>query len=271
MFFVLSKTAGFLALPSNVLIVIGLIGLLLLLARYRRFGTTLVAISLVLLTVLGFSPVATLLARPLENRFPAWRATSSAPAGIVVLGGEIYPELSQDRGVTALTGSAGRLIAMVKLAREFPSARIIYSGGNASLVPGGPAEADFVGPLLDDFAIPRSRVTLETSSRNTAENAAFSKALAQPKPGERWLLVTSAMHMPRAIGCFRRVGFSVEAYPVDWRTMKSNVVMPKTLAGGLAGADDAIHEWLGLAAYWATGRISEIFPAPAKRPSTNSN
>lgn len=264
MFFVLSKTAGFLALPSNVLILIGLVGLLLLLARCRRTGTTLMVISLVLLAALGFSPVGTLLARPLENRFPAWHDTGRAPAGIVVLGGEIYPELSQDRGVTAITGSASRLIAMVKLAREFPSARIIYSGGNASLIPGGPAEADFVGPLLDSFGIARSRVTLETRSRNTAENAAFSKAIAQPKPGERWLLVTSAMHMPRAIGCFRRVGFAIEAYPVGWRTMKAGVTAPKTAAGGLGAADDAIHEWLGLVAYWVTGRISEIFPAPAR-------
>ncbi len=262
MFFILSKTAGFLALPSNVLIVIGLLGLLLLLARYRRLGTTLAAISLVLLAVLGFSPAGTLLARPLENRFPAWDATRGAPAGIVVLGGEIYPELSRDRSITAITASAGRVIAMVKLARQFPSARIIYSGGNASLIPGGPAEADFVGSLLDDFGIQRSRITLETRSRNTAENAEFSKQLAQSKPGQRWLLVTSAMHMPRAIGCFRRAGFPVEAYPVDWRTLKAGAVTPKTLAGGLGAVDDAIHEWIGLAAYWATGRTSAFFPGP---------
>jgi uncharacterized SAM-binding protein YcdF (DUF218 family) len=152
---------------------------------------------------------------------------------------------------------------MVKLARQFPSARIIYSGGNLSLVPGGPAEADFIGPVLDDFGIARGRVTLETRARNTAENAAFSKALAQPKPGEHWLLVTSAMHMPRAIGCFRRVGFPVEAYPVDWRTLRSTTEMPKAAADGLGAADDAIHEWIGLAAYWATGRIGQFFPAPA--------
>ncbi|HET7849222.1 MAG TPA: YdcF family protein [Pseudolabrys sp.] len=262
MFFVLSKTAGFLALPSNALIVVGLIGLLLLLARYRRTGTTLMAVSLVLLAILGFSP-AGLLARPLENRFPPWDAVRGAPAGIVVLGGEIYPELSQDRGATAIAGSAGRLIAMAKLARQFPSARIIYSGGNASLIPGGPAEADFVGRLLDDFGIARSRVVLETRSRNTAENAQFSRQLAQPKPGERWLLVTSALHMPRAIGCFRRAGFPVEAYPVNWRTLRAGPLAPKSLADGLDQADDAIHEWIGLAAYWATGRTSEFFPGPA--------
>ena len=74
-------------------------------------------------------------------------------------------------------------------------------------------------PLWESFGIARDRVTLETRSRNTAENAAFTKALVKPKPGERWLLVTSALHMPRAIGCFRRVGFPVEAYPVDWTTL----------------------------------------------------
>ncbi len=82
-----------------------------------------------------------------------------------------------------------------------------------------PAEADYLYPLLDSFGVPRERVMLENKSRNTAENAAFTKALVKPKPGERWLLVTSAQHMPRAVGCFRRVGFPVEAYPVDWHTV----------------------------------------------------
>ena len=117
-----------------------------------------------------------------------------------------------------VNGHAGRIIALAKLARAFPNARIIYSSGDASLLADMPDEARFLPPLLDDFGIARERVTLEARSRNTAENAAFSKEIAQPKPGERWLLVTSAEHMPRAIGCFRQAGFPVEAYPVAWHT-----------------------------------------------------
>ena len=107
---------------------------------------------------------------------------------------------------------------MAALARSFPQARIVYSGGDASLLGNQPDEAQFALPLLESFGVARARIALERRSRNTYQNAAFSKELVKPKPGERWLLVTSAHHMPRAVGCFRRVGFDVEAYPVDWRT-----------------------------------------------------
>jgi uncharacterized SAM-binding protein YcdF (DUF218 family) len=88
--------------------------------------------------------------------------------------------------------------------------------------------------------------------------------LIKPRPGERWLLITSAYHMPRAVGCFRRAGLSVEAYPVDWRTGgRRGLTTPSgSVAGGLDRADVAVREWLGLVAYWITGRTSDLFPAP---------
>jgi uncharacterized SAM-binding protein YcdF (DUF218 family) len=263
MFFILSKTVSFLLLPSNFLMVIGLCGLVLLATRWRRAGKCLAAASLVLWLVAGFLPVGYQLMHILENRFPPWDAAGRAPDGIVVLGGVIAPGLSRDRGQPEVNGSADRVIAIARLARQFPAARFIYSGGNASLIPGGPAEADYLYPLLDSFGVPRARVELENRSRNTAENAAFSKDIAKPKPGERWLLVTSASHMPRAIGCFRRAGFAVEAYPVDWHTFaRASFAVSMSLAGGLGRTDFAVHEWIGLLAYWATGRTSELLPGP---------
>ncbi len=122
-------------------------------------------------------------------------------------------------------------------------------------------------PLLESFGIARERVTLETHARNTAENATFTKALVKPKPGERWLLVTSALHMPRAVGCFRRVGFAVEPYPVDWTTPPrldlASLAPADELSAGLLRLDKASHEWLGLLAYWLTGRTSALLPGPA--------
>jgi uncharacterized SAM-binding protein YcdF (DUF218 family) len=261
MFFIVSKTIAFLALPSNLLIAIGLFGIVLLATRFHRAGIRCAVISLILLTLVGFSPLGNILMHVLEVRFPLWNAARGAPDGIIVLGGEISPELSQELDDTVVNGSAGRLFAMAKLAQQYPAARIVYTGGNASLVPGGPAEADFVYPLLDRFGIARNRVTLESRSRNTAENAVFTKALVNPKPGERWLLITSAWHMPRAVGSFRRAGFLVEAYPVDRR--RSDMTTRRALAGGLNRTDEAIHEWIGLVAYWLTGRTGELLPGPA--------
>ena len=141
----------------------------------------------------------------------------------MVLGGAISPGLSREYGETVVGGDAGRVIAIAKLARAYPNARIVYSGGDASLLANGLPEAKFLYPLLDSFGVPRERVMLESRSRNTAENAAFTKELVKPKPGERWLLVTSAQHMPRAVGCFRRIGFAVEAYPVAWHTRQTAI------------------------------------------------
>jgi len=72
--------------------------------------------------------------------------------------------------------------------------------------------------VFESFGIAKDRLMMERRSLNTRENAEFTKAMVSPKSGERWLLVTSAHHMPRSVGIFRRVGFEVEPYPVDWRT-----------------------------------------------------
>jgi DUF218 domain len=105
---------------------------------------------------------------------------------------------------------------------------------------------------------------LEDRSRDTDENARQSKAIAQPRPGERWLLVTSAYHMPRAVGAFRRAGFAVEAYPVDWRTRgQQDFIQPfSSVSDGLKRLDTAAHEWVGLLVYWLTDRSSALFPGP---------
>jgi uncharacterized SAM-binding protein YcdF (DUF218 family) len=128
----------------------------------------------------------------------------------------------------------------------------------------GTAEAGPAAQVLESFGIPRDRVILEDRSRNTVENAVFSKAIAQPKPGERWVLMTSAYHMPRAIGVFRKIGFPIEAYPVDWRTRGAeDMTRPfAVMSEGLQRSDTAVHEWIGLLVYWLTGRSSELFPGP---------
>ncbi len=267
MFFILSKTAAFLLLPSNILIAIGIVGVALLLTRWRRAGMRLMAVSLVLLALAAFLPIGTVLEHTLESRFPPWDPSRGAPDGIIVLGGALDPTLSRAYGATQLIESAERITAIAKLARDYPNARIVYSGGDGSLFTNAGSEADYLYPMLDSFGIPRQRVLLEGRSRNTYENALFTKQLVKPKPGQRWLLVTSAWHMPRAVGCFRRVGFPVEAYPVDWHTWpRLHWSLSRSFGGGLAGLDTAVHEWLGLLAYRITGRTSALFPAAAPAP-----
>ncbi|MFZ1923247.1 MAG: YdcF family protein [Xanthobacteraceae bacterium] len=264
MFFVLSETLGFFAFPSNLLMAIGLLGLILLCTRFRRLASWLVVTSLVLIALVGYSPLGNILILPLEQRFPPWNPAQGPPDGIVVLGGAIEPDISIARGAVALDDSAERITTTVELARRYPNARIIFSGGTGSLRFDAPAEAPIAVKELEALGVPHDRITAEEQSRNTVENAVFSRLLAQPKPGERWLLVTSAFHMPRAIAAFRAAGFTVEAYPVDWRTRGPiDATRPfAVLTHGLAMTDVAVHEWIGLLVYRLTGRTTELFPAP---------
>jgi uncharacterized SAM-binding protein YcdF (DUF218 family) len=263
MFYVLSKVLGFFALPSNFVISLGLVGLVLLATRFSRLGHCLTAASVVLLAVLGLSPVGNALIMPLEDRFPPWDGVHE-PDGIVILGGAVTPDVSIARHDVVLNEAAERLTAVAALAHRYPRAKIIFSGGDNSLFAEGGVEAEIALRLLPEFGIARERLIAEGRSRDTVENAVFSKEIAAPKPGEHWLLVTSAYHMPRSIGVFRRAGFPVEACPVDWRTRGPvDALRPFASAGdGLRRTDTAVREWVGLAVYWLTGRSSALFPAP---------
>jgi uncharacterized SAM-binding protein YcdF (DUF218 family) len=265
MFFILSKVLGFFAIPSNLIMSIGILCLLLLPTRFARTGRRLAFASLVILAILGLSPVGNALILPLEERFPPWNPAQGAPNGIIVLGGAISPDVSKSRNEVALNESAERLTVAAELALRYPHARIVYSGGSGALIFGDGEEAEFAARVFESFGIPRRRVILEDRARNTVENAILSKDLARPQPGERWLLVTSAYHMPRAIGIFRKAGFDVEPYPVDWRTSGSNDAWRPfpTVGDGLRRTDTAVREWVGLAAYWITGQSSRLFPSPS--------
>jgi uncharacterized SAM-binding protein YcdF (DUF218 family) len=260
---VISKLLGFFTLPSNDILAAGLIGLALLPTRFVRTGRRLVSASIILFLAFGLPPVSKMLIAPLEEQFPPWDASGGAPDGIVVLGGAIESVIAPVRPASELNEAAERLTVIAELASKYQSARILYSGGSATPAPPGRGEAQIAAALFETFGVPAGRLMLEDQSRTTAENAAFSQRLVMPKPGERWLLVTSAYHMPRAIGAFRRAGFTVEAYPVDYRTSPAGLWIPfDSIATGLRRTDLAAHEWIGLLTYWLTGRTSELFPAP---------
>jgi len=253
LFFFLSKTLGIMLLPTNFLIGLGLLGLILLATRFASLGLKLVIASIALLAICGFSPLGNLLLHPLESRFPPWDAAQGAPDGIVA------------HGLAAFTAAAGRVVEAAALAHRYPNARIIFSGGSANLISADAREADYAAAIFESLGVSRERLTMERRSRNTQENAEFSKALAAPKSGERWLLVTSAYHMPRSVGLFRKAGFAVEPYPVDWRTRKRADILTfsPVASEGLERMDIGIREWIGLAAYWATGKIDDLLPGPA--------
>lgn len=264
MSYLATRLFGFLVTPSNLIATICLLGLLLTLVRWRKAGARISAAGIALLLVCGFSPLGNWLLLPLSERFPAWHDDGRAPDGIVVLGGAISPDLTAERGTAELNASAERMTAAAELARRFPNAKIVLSGGNANVFHPLSTEAEVGRVLLENLGVAADRIVREDRSRNTYENAIFTRDVVKPKPGERWLLVTSAYHMPRAIGVFRAANFPVEAYPIDWRTSgwKEAERPFLKLSAGLARLDTAAHEWVGLIGYRLAGRTDEWFPAP---------
>ena len=208
-------------------------------------------------------PIGAWLLLPLEERFPRPALAGMAPPdGIVVLGGAVDPQVADARGVLALKEYGERIAEMVMLARRFPNARLVHSGGSADIRRAAPTEAAALAPYLEPLGIDPARVLLEAESRNTYENAVFSYRAVQPRPGERWLLVTSAAHMPRSVGVFRGVGWQMIPFPVDYQTSRRERWPVMAPAGHWRQLRLAVHEYIGLLSYYLAGHSPSLFPGP---------
>jgi uncharacterized SAM-binding protein YcdF (DUF218 family) len=260
--FVLSKILWMLAAPSVALLFLAWVGLLLVLWRLRA-GFICLFIALGTYSGIALLPVGSLLLTPLENRFPTVRTLPANIDGIIVLGGAVRPDISQARGIPTLNGDAERMTALAYLARQYPNARLAFTGGNGLILHGTMAEADVAREIFTELGVDQSRIIYERQSRTTYETAIDLKALVKPQPGQHWLLVTSAWHMPRSVGLFRQAGWPVLAYPVAYQTRPSlSFALDETFPQRLEMVDIATHEWVGLTVYWLLGRTSALFPGP---------
>ncbi len=264
MFFEISKIAGFLVSPVHMLVGLGFALTFWPQSGKRSLSLRLIQLlSGVLLSLLVF-PVGNELLVPLETRFPVPTQLPEKVDGIIVLGGAVDEVVSAGQGHLSFNEDAERVLAPISLLRRYPQARLVLTGGSGSLNPGPFKESDKVRPLWRDAAIDRGQVLYEEASRNTYENALFTRDLLHPKPGEKWLLVTSAAHMPRSVGLFRKAGFDVIAYPVAFKSTGKDRqwYVPRTAGTALGNIESAVHEYVGLWVYHQTGRIDELFPAP---------
>ena len=264
MFFLISKIFSFLLYPVNLLISLALIGWVASWIPYfRGFGFVITGVGLVCLAVVGITSIPALIALPLENRFPAFADDGSPVAGIVVLGGAEEPEISAARQQLTVNDSAERDIAFGDLSRRYPNAKLFFAGGSGKLQGREFTEAGVVARYAEVLGLVASRVLVDDRSRNTYENALFAAQSLKPTQEGKWLLVTSAVHMPRAIGCFRNAGFLVTAYPVDFHTKGTETLAEfhATMATNLRLLDIGVREWLGLVIYRINGYTSEFFPS----------
>ena len=181
-----------------------------------------------------------------------------------MLGGGFEGAINLARGGYDVNSGGDRFVEAAVLARRYPDAKIVVSGGTGTLVLDGEGDADTASKLFTALGIPESRLVLEKESRNTYENVENIRRLVMPGKDETWLLVTSAFHMPRSVGLFRKAAFPVVPWPVDYRTsgQEGVGVMRDNPADSLQTTTMAIREWFGLVAYKFVGRIDSVFPGP---------
>lgn len=263
MFVYLTKAFWLLFSPVSLALILSGLAFLLSFTGWRRTMRVFALLGLAILGAATCTNLGDMMIRPLETRFQR-PAEPAHIDGIVVLGGGMDSTVTSRTGSWELNQNGDRFVEALRLALRHPEARILASGGTAIGVDANESEAAAAGRFFEAFGIAPERLLLEEQSRNTEENAQMSLALAAPKPGETWLLVTSGFHMPRSVGLFRRAGFTIVPWPTDYYTAED--AGPRLSIGrgldNLNTTSVAVREWAGLVGYWLAGKIDTVLPAP---------
>jgi uncharacterized SAM-binding protein YcdF (DUF218 family) len=263
MFFTLSKVLWFLVQPLHLIALLGIAAAALAGLRRRRAAASVAGAALLLVLLIGFLPVPAAALRVLEDRFPSPELGDVEPDGIIVVGGAIIAgRLPLERATVSLNAQAERMTSALVLGRRYPAVPVVYTGGSGALFPDGLGEAEVARRFFEEQGLDLRRLVLEGGSRNTYENAVNSRKLVDPAPESRWIIITSAFHMPRTVGVFRAQGWNVIPYPVDYLTSPSTPSADFNLHAGADLSWYALHEWLGLIAYRLTGKTAELLPGP---------
>lgn len=271
MSYYLSKILWWIIQPGNFLVLLLAACALLLWTGWRRLARGVIAAIALSFTLILLLPVGEWLVTPLENRF-ARPALPPRLDGIIVLGGGFELPILNSRALPELNAAGDRYTAFVALARRFPDAKLILSGGETSLFRNEGSAPAIKQLFFNELGLPPERIIFENHSRNTYENVLKSKSLVGPQAGENWALITSAAHMPRSVGLFRKAGWPVIPYPADFRAAPTpQLGRWPDFSRNLRAFDLAVKEWAGLAAYYGMGRTDSLFPAPVAGTETAGN
>jgi uncharacterized SAM-binding protein YcdF (DUF218 family) len=251
----------FLLQPSSLIFWLLVLGFVFLLLRWNALGRGLIGLTLVLATLPALFPIMEMLAKPLEDHFGQPNPLPNTIDGILVLGGSVDWPISQSRGIMNLNKAGERMFAVSTLAEHYPTAKLVFTGLFEEVIPNELSMAAQSKTFLSGPEFQNRSVTFIGAARSTYEEALLSIQTVQPQTGERWLLVTSAYHMPRAIGVFKTQGWTLIPYPVDYQSTGKLEFKPTfNVFGGLVDLDDLAREWGALFIYKRLGRIEKMFP-----------
>lgn len=255
--FIASKILALITQPLAWVIVL-LLMVVCLPAQKVHLLKRMVSVAVAVLLLVGWEPLPDVLIRHLEGQYPEMPADAelSHYEGVVVLGGALDAGyVAQAHQQPVLNASAERMTGVVTLLQRNPHLRMVFTGGEGELFANGPSEAERAKVFFDSLGLHGKQLQFEAKSRNTYENAVLTAQLSGVDKTRRWLLVTSAWHMPRSMATFKKAGWNVQAYPVDFRTGSHTPWTAYSLKNGVSNWQLALHEWVGLLAYRLAGRI----------------
>ena len=259
-FWVISKIAWALIAPETLLLFLLILSAGLLWTRYNKQGRVLISSTVFIIILVSVLPFSSWILRPLEDRFPIPKELPNRVDGIIVLAGAENISVTAARGQPSFHDGAERLTTFVWLAHVYPDAVLLFSGGSGSLTDQKHKSADTARKIFYQVGLNPDRVQFESDSKNTSESALESYKLIKPSPDQHWILVTSAFHMPRSVGLFRKAGWDIIPYPVDFQTTKHFSL--KFDFREIGRLSLGIREWLGLFVYRAIGSTSTLLPSP---------
>lgn len=262
MFFIAAKLFWLLAAPLNLACLLALAAIAFRVLRWRRMAGAALWTGAVVLLLAAATPAGPYAALALETRFPPRPELPAEIGGIIVLGGSLDTDRSVAWNMPIISDDPDRLTALISLAHRYPEAPIIFAGGYGGLGSVEKTEAPFVAELLTAMGFDTSRIRFDPNSRNTRENEIEARKLAGAEYGQKpWVLVTGALHMPRAVGIFRLGGWTVLPWPVDPATFgPDSPWQPLNFGQTLVQSTRALREWIGLTAYYAAGYTATLLP-----------
>ena len=261
--FILSKLFWVFASPGNCLALLLVVGAFLGVSHVeaqQKIGRRICFVVALAFFFIGVFPVGAWFLVPLENQYPLQKPEHVA--GIILLGGDERPRDSVMPDRLVFLDSGRRYIAFAALARQYPAAKLLFSGGSPEITPKEDLkESMIVKQVLSGLGVPVEKMVFEDASRNTRENALLSYNLVKPQPEQTWLLVTSAFHMPRAMMVFQKAGWNVAPAPTGYLTngvYSSHLQF--NLGQHLTEMAWAVHEYFGLLAYRLMGYTDRLWP-----------
>ena len=255
--FYLSKIVNFFTNPLHILFLIILIQLFVIFfTESKKLVIFFSKLFLILFLFFGYSPLSNFFLSKIEDyilpsKFPIQQLT-----GVVVLGGSFETGLeSKERNQVFLNSSAERLTKALEIYKKNPKVIILFSGFSGKINLQGWDESELAKKFFIDQGVPTENLLFENKSRNTFENAFFSKDIIKKYKGT-WGLVTSASHMPRSYFLFKKQNVILEPISVDFKTGTSQIFwLTFDLSKGLINWRIIFHEMIGISYYKITNKI----------------